>query len=63
MVEARGSGLPAYYHGEGRDWHLSFEGALARAEKMRDDKLASMKRKMSKLQSMRFTPQLPNGER
>lgn len=62
MIQARGKGLPAFYHGEGRDWHLSFDAASSRAEKMREDKLASMRKKMGKLQSLKFSDPLRQGQ-
>jgi hypothetical protein len=43
------------FHGEGRDWHRTYDGALARAERMRSDKIASHKKYIAKLEKMTFT--------
>jgi hypothetical protein len=42
------------YHGEGIEWHATFEGALAKAEKMRAAKIASLKKSIAKLEAMKF---------
>lgn len=44
-----------YYHGEGRDWHRTEEAALARAEQMRQDKLVSLRKQITKLERMTIT--------
>ena len=41
-------------HAYCEDWHLTPEGALARAEKMRLAKIASLKRQIDKLERMIF---------
>jgi hypothetical protein len=41
-----------YFHGE--DWHRTREGAVARAEKMREKKIASLKKKIEKLTKASF---------
>lgn len=43
-----------YAHGEGKDWHLTPESALKRAEEMRKKKLASMRKSMAKLEALTF---------
>lgn len=43
-----------YFHGEGRDWHRTKEAALVRAEKMRQKKIASLKRQIEKLEKIKF---------
>ena len=43
-----------YYHGEGREWHRTYESAVARAEKMRLKKIESLKRQLVKYEKMRF---------
>jgi len=45
-----------YAHGEGREWHKTEEAAIIRAEKMRSDKIASLRKSISKLEKLRFTP-------
>lgn len=42
------------FHGEGRDWHRTREGALRRAEVMRQNKIISLRRQLAKLQKMTF---------
>jgi hypothetical protein len=44
-----------HYHGEGKEWHRTFEGAKARAENMRTNKLASMEKSAKKLRSIDFS--------
>lgn len=43
-----------YAHGEGKDWHRTFESAQSRAESMRVKKIASMRSSIAKLEAMRF---------
>ena len=45
-----------YYHGEGRDWHRTLEGAIARAEEMRATKIASLRKSIVKMEKLRFGP-------
>jgi hypothetical protein len=47
-------GLDQYFHGEGKDWHLSKESAIAKAEDMRLKKIASVKKQLSKLEELSF---------
>lgn len=42
------------YHGEGEEWHRTWESALSRAEKMREDKLKSIEKQRAKLEKMVF---------
>ena len=39
----------------GNDWHRTPEAALARAEEMRKNKIASLKKSMAKLEAMTFS--------
>lgn len=41
-------------HGEGRDWHRTYEAAARRASAMRDYKIASHKAKLAKLEALTF---------
>lgn len=41
-----------YVHG--KDWHRTPEAALARAEEMRKNKIASLKKSIAKLEAMTF---------
>jgi hypothetical protein len=43
-----------YFHGEGRNWHRTPEGAKAKAEAMRKAKIASLKKQLAKLESLSF---------
>lgn len=42
------------FHKEGRDWHITKESAIARAEEMRQKKIASLARQITKLEKMDF---------
>ena len=44
----------ANFHGEGREWHRTQEGAIAKAEQMRQRKIASLKKSITKLEKMKF---------
>ena len=50
----KGTGVFECYHGEGRDWHRTREGAVARAEEMRRKKIASLKNTIKKLEATKF---------
>lgn len=39
-------------HGEGKDWHRTRDGAVARAKLMRDKKIIAMKARIAKLEKM-----------
>jgi hypothetical protein len=54
MVKAPSLGIHACFHGEGKDWHRTREGAVARAEQMRLAKIANLKKAIKRLESMRF---------
>lgn len=43
-----------YFHREGRDWHLTLEGAQRRAEAMRVKKILSLEKSITKLRAMKF---------
>lgn len=43
-----------WFHGEGKDWHRTWESALARAEEMRIRKLQSLDKKMKKIGALEF---------
>ncbi|HEU6436613.1 MAG TPA: hypothetical protein VE028_04115 [Nitratidesulfovibrio sp.] len=49
----------AYCHGEGREWHRTWHGALRRAEKMRAAKIKRLRAMIAKVESMEFT--VPKG--
>ena len=55
MVVHRQEGLyPAYYQGEGTDWHRTEEAAKTRASAMAKAKIASLKKQISKLEKLTF---------
>lgn len=42
------------YHGEGRDWHRTYEGAANKANQMLENKIKSLKAQLVKFQKMGF---------
>jgi len=42
------------WYAHGNDWHKTREAALARAEEMRVAKIASLKERIAKLETMKF---------
>lgn len=55
MVSVPSNGWGEYYHGEGRDWHRTLEGAQKKAEQMRQAKIKSLEKQLAKLKAMKFT--------
>ena len=53
LIERSGS-LAQSYHGDGRDWHRSLEGAMAKAEEMRLAKIKSLQKQIAKLEKLSF---------
>ena len=43
-----------FLHGEGKEWHRTLEGATERAEVMRENRLASLRKSISKLEKMQI---------
>jgi len=43
-----------FFHGEGRDWHLTKESAVLRANAMVAAKLESLRKSIKKLEAIRF---------
>ncbi len=43
-----------YFHGEGREWHRTFEDAVKRAEEMRLAKIESLEKSLAKFRALRF---------
>ena len=54
MVSRKTDIWPQTYHGEGRDWHRTRDGAVKRANEMRVKKIASLKKQIAKLESTVF---------
>ena len=48
------SSYSEYYHGEGRDWHLTQTDAVKRANEMREKAIASAEKKIATLKEMIF---------
>lgn len=44
----------AHFHKEGMDWHRDQHSALIRAENMRTNRIASLRKQIAKLENMRF---------
>jgi hypothetical protein len=45
-----------YFHKEGLDWHQTYQSAMIRAERMRADKLDSLKKQITKVERLYFGP-------
>ena len=43
-----------YLHGEGREWHRTRDSAVKRAEQMRLAKIASVRKQLAQLESLKF---------
>lgn len=43
-----------YFHGEGREWHRTREGAIEKAGIMRARKIASLEKQLVKLRATKF---------
>jgi len=54
MVEIRKNGFTSYFHGEGKEWHLTKESAIVRAEEMKLRKIESVKKQLNKLEKLKF---------
>ena len=51
----RGKSGNDFYHGEGREWHRTYESAVAKAEEMRLKKIDSLKKQIAKWEKKRFS--------
>lgn len=54
MIEVYYQGIPMYFYGRGKEWHETKESAIKTAEEMRKKKIVSLKRKVEKLENMKF---------
>jgi hypothetical protein len=54
MVCVPSLGSWGYFHGEGREWHRTLEGAKSRAEEMRQKKIKSHRAAIAKLEKLKF---------
>jgi hypothetical protein len=58
MVALRRAGsLDQYFHGEGKEWHRTYEAALKKADEMRQAKIKSLQKQIAKLQGVEFKEQ------
>jgi len=48
------SDMVSYFHGEGKEWHLTKESAIVRAEEMKLRKIESVKKQLNKLEKLKF---------
>jgi hypothetical protein len=55
MVLVSGQDYPQYLHGEGREWHTTFESAKRVAEDTVARKVASLNKQLIKLSKISFT--------
>ena len=55
MVRICDSSRFGHYYLSTNDWHLTEEAAVARAEKMRQKRLASLRKSIEKMEALRFT--------
>lgn len=44
-----------YFHTEGKEWHRTKESAIAKANKMRDQKILNLKKNIDKLNAKTFS--------
>lgn len=44
----------SFYHGEGREWHLTWDSAKNRVEELRKNKIKSLHKQIIKLEKMQF---------
>lgn len=54
MIEQTNTRWQTYYHGEGKDWHLTKESAIKKAEEMREKKIKTLKKQLDKLEHLKF---------
>ena len=52
MIVAKSMGVHAYFHKEGKDWHLSEGPAQERAREMAFKKLVSLKKQRTKVEEL-----------
>lgn len=54
MIQVPSLGWNAYFHGEGKQWHRTREGAVAKAKEMQAAKIRSLEKSLKKIKTMRF---------
>lgn len=55
MIKLVGGRIHDYYHGDGKEWHPTREGAVRKAEEMRLKKIQSLQKQISRLTKLKFT--------
>jgi hypothetical protein len=50
----RREGYPEYFHGEGKEWHTTSEGAKKKAEEMRIRKVNILLKQIKRIQDIKF---------
>ena len=58
VKDGRASWTNGSFHGEGQEWHRTPEGAIERAEAMRQSKLKSLDKQRAKIAALKFTPEV-----
>lgn len=54
LIEHKTLGRGKLFHTEGREWHRTFQSALARCEEMREAKLKSLENQAAKIRKLDF---------
>lgn len=54
FVKVTKKGFLDSYYKKGKDWHKTKESAIAKAEEMREKKIASLKKQIEKLEKIKF---------
>lgn len=55
MIKDYQQKYPTYYHGEGREWHRTFESAVQKANDMKKLKIKALNKQIAKLNSIDFS--------
>ncbi len=54
MASVRGNMFIQCFHGEGKEWHRTLEGAHRKAQQMREAKMISLGKQISKLHDLQI---------
>ncbi len=49
-----GWSFTVYFHGEGKDWHKTLDSARQKFEKMKHNKIVSLRKQLAKLEKQEF---------
>lgn len=58
-ISGKGWSSTRYLHGEGKNWHRTWEGAIKKAEAMRQKKISSLKKALKKMEALSFPSSEP----